>query len=79
MNHLLSSGGANPADLEMPLNACIARRAETGSVFNRHFFDNRMLWLALTAVVAASVLLLEEVRKLVAPAISRGATAGATA
>ena len=63
----------------MPLNACIARRAETGSAFNRHFFDNRMLWLALTAVVAASVLLLEEARKLVAPAISRGATAGATA
>ena len=64
----------------MPSNVCIARRAETGSAFNRHFFDNRMLWLALTAVVAASVLLLlEEARKLVAPAISRGATAGATA
>ena len=86
-------------------------RAETGSAFNRHFFGNRMLWLALTAVlalqvivvhwapaqaifdtthlsaadwalaaaVASSVLLLEEARKRVAPAISRGATAGATA
>ena len=95
----------------MPLNVCIARRAETGSAFNRHFFDNRMLWLALTAVlalqvlvvhwppaqaifdtaslsaadwaltatVAASVLLLEEARKLVARAISRGATSGAPA
>ena len=86
-------------------------RAETGSAFNRHFFDNRMLWLALiavlalqvlvvhwppaqaifdtaslsaadwalAAVVAASVLLLEEARKLVARAISRGATSGAPA
>ena len=27
-------------------------RAETGSAFNRHFFGNRMLWLALTAVLA---------------------------
>ena len=95
----------------MPLNVCIARRAETGSAFNRHFFDKRMLRLALiavlalqvlvvhwppaqaifdtaslsaadwalAAVVAASVLLLEEACKLVARAISRGATFGATA
>jgi len=86
-------------------------RAETGSAFNRHFFENRMLWLALSAVlalqvlvvhwppaqaifdtaslsitdwalaatVAASVLLLEEARKLVARALARGATSGATA
>ena len=111
MNHLLSSRGANPAGLELPSNVCIARGAETGSAFNRHFFDKRMLWLALTAVlalqvlvvhcppaqaicdtaslsaadwalaavVAASVLLLKEARKLVARAISRGATSGATA
>jgi Ca2+-transporting ATPase len=71
-------------------------RAETGSAFNQHFFDNRMLWISLTGVVvlqavavhwppaqaifhttaltasdwgiaaavAASVLLLEEGRKL---------------
>ena len=91
---------------------CPPRRAETGSAFNRRFFDNRRLWLALTAavlalqmlvvhwppaqaifdtaslsaadwalaaVVAASVLLLEEARKLVARAISRSATSGATA
>lgn len=111
MNHLLSSRGANPAGLELPSNVCIARRAGTRSAFNRHFFDNRMRWLALTAVlmlqvlvvhwppaqaifdtaslsaadwaltatVAASVLLLEEARKLVARAISRGATSGAPA
>ncbi len=30
-------------------------RAETGSAFNRHFFGNRMLWLALTAVLALQV------------------------
>ena len=30
-------------------------RAETGSAFNRHFFSNRMLWLALTAVLALQV------------------------
>lgn len=40
----------------MPSNVCIARRAETGSAFNRHFFDNRMLWLALTAVLALQAL-----------------------
>ena len=27
-------------------------RAETGSSFNRHFFDNRMLWASLLGVVA---------------------------
>jgi Ca2+-transporting ATPase len=75
-------------------------RAETGTAFNRRFFDNRMLWISLSGVlvlqavavewpaaqalfgnvaltlhdwllvtaVAASVLLLEEVRKLVARA-----------
>ena len=52
MNHLLSSGGANPAGLEMPSNVCIACRAGTSSAFNRHFFGNRMLWLALIAVLA---------------------------
>ena len=30
-------------------------RAETGSAFNRHFLNNRMLWLALTAVLALQV------------------------
>ena len=39
------------------MNVCIARRAETGSAFNRHFFDNRMRWLALTAVLALQVLI----------------------
>ena len=106
------TGGANPAGPEMPLKVCIARRAETGSAFNRRFFDNRRLWLALTAavlalqmlvvhwppaqaifdtaslsaadwalaaVVASSVLLLEEARKRVARAISRSATFGAPA
>ena len=40
----------------MPSNVCFARRAETGSAFNWHFFDNRMLWLALIAVLALQVL-----------------------
>jgi len=30
-------------------------RAETGSAFDRHFFANRMLWLALVAVLALQV------------------------
>ena len=31
-------------------------RAETGSAFDRHFFANRMLWLALVAVLALQVI-----------------------
>jgi len=31
-------------------------RAETGTVFNRHFFGNRMLWAALTASLALQVI-----------------------
>ena len=78
-------------------------RAETGSAFNQHFFDNRMLWMSLTGVivlqaaavhwppaqaifhttaltandwgiataVAASVLLLEEGRKLAMRAFTK--------
>lgn len=82
--------------LEFTAHAVFNARAETGSAFNRRFFDNRMLWLsllgvlvlqvvvvhwppaqvifqttdlsladwAITIAVAASVLLLEEARKL---------------